>query len=1004
MYLTNLFLMKKLYSKISICLGIFGFMVTNAALASPLSIKVNGQVSDASDNSPLIGCSIVEKGTNNGVLSDADGKFSISVKDQSATLILDFIGYEKQEVVVGTKTSLNVQLTPKISQFDDVVVVGYGTQKKTDITGAVGTLKSENFNQGIVANPGQLLQGKIAGVNVTSVSGEPGAGQDVVIRGVGSLRSGTSPLYVIDGFVLDNANNGIASNPLNFINPQDIESINVLKDASAAAIYGARAANGVIVITTKKGKDGKSEINLSMSTAFSSLANRIDVFDADDFRNQVVSAGGTLFDAGGNTNWQDELTRTARSNTTNLSFSGAASDKFNYFASIGLDNQEGILNNSSLKRYSGRLNLNQIAFKGKMKIAYNFIGAQTQNERPNQGSIVVDMLRLNPTIPALTNGQPTLIDDILSPVARQQLYKDEATNNRIIANISPSIEFVKGLTYKLNLGVDFSSTDRVVQTMPYALLEGLDFGSLNSIYSKNSNSLIENTLNYVLSTGNHNLNFLAGHSYQQFFESQNNFGQTGFANNGIEPRYQDQSSTQEQPTIVNNYATKNELQSFFGRMNYGFADKYLLTATLRADGSSKFGTNNRYGYFPSFAAGWNITNEEFMSNPQITNLKLRASWGQTGNQEIPPKITQANFNDSRADNDTYPLTPDASTLDDYPYGTIYSRLANPNIQWEVSTQSNIGLDFGFFSNKLTGTVDLFNKISSNILLEAVPADPIQPTATFWTNVPNMKIQNAGLEVSLDYQDQSQSGFYYNVGGNITLIKNKVVDSPYAVLTTGAAQGAGQTGATINGYINDEAIGSFFMKEFIGIGDDGLNKFRDQNGDGQVIENDRIVVGTALPSMLYAFYTNFGYKNFDLGFNFNGVSGNKIYNHTAMSIFNRGNLASSFNTTDFAVQYPNEAITNSNEVSTRYLENGSFLRLNNATLSYKLSPQAIGMGDYVNNIRFSITGQNLFVITDYTGYDPEINTGSSIGGVQTFGIDRFTYPKPRTVLLGLNVSF
>lgn len=996
--------MKKLYSKISICLGIFGFMVTNAALASPLSIKVNGQVSDASDNSPLIGCSIVEKGTNNGVLSDADGKFSISVKDQSATLILDFIGYEKQEVVVGTKTSLNVQLTPKISQFDDVVVVGYGTQKKTDITGAVGTLKSENFNQGIVANPGQLLQGKIAGVNVTSVSGEPGAGQDVVIRGVGSLRSGTSPLYVIDGFVLDNANNGIASNPLNFINPQDIESINVLKDASAAAIYGARAANGVIVITTKKGKDGKSEINLSMSTAFSSLANRIDVFDADDFRNQVVSAGGTLFDAGGNTNWQDELTRTARSNTTNLSFSGAASDKFNYFASIGLDNQEGILNNSSLKRYSGRLNLNQIAFKGKMKIAYNFIGAQTQNERPNQGSIVVDMLRLNPTIPALTNGQPTLIDDILSPVARQQLYKDEATNNRIIANISPSIEFVKGLTYKLNLGVDFSSTDRVVQTMPYALLEGLDFGSLNSIYSKNSNSLIENTLNYVLSTGNHNLNFLAGHSYQQFFESQNNFGQTGFANNGIEPRYQDQSSTQEQPTIVNNYATKNELQSFFGRMNYGFADKYLLTATLRADGSSKFGTNNRYGYFPSFAAGWNITNEEFMSNPQITNLKLRASWGQTGNQEIPPKITQANFNDSRADNDTYPLTPDASTLDDYPYGTIYSRLANPNIQWEVSTQSNIGLDFGFFSNKLTGTVDLFNKISSNILLEAVPADPIQPTATFWTNVPNMKIQNAGLEVSLDYQDQSQSGFYYNVGGNITLIKNKVVDSPYAVLTTGAAQGAGQTGATINGYINDEAIGSFFMKEFIGIGDDGLNKFRDQNGDGQVIENDRIVVGTALPSMLYAFYTNFGYKNFDLGFNFNGVSGNKIYNHTAMSIFNRGNLASSFNTTDFAVQYPNEAITNSNEVSTRYLENGSFLRLNNATLSYKLSPQAIGMGDYVNNIRFSITGQNLFVITDYTGYDPEINTGSSIGGVQTFGIDRFTYPKPRTVLLGLNVSF
>ncbi|MFT5883759.1 MAG: TonB-linked SusC/RagA family outer membrane protein [Arcticibacterium sp.] len=684
--------------------------------------------------------------------------------------------------------------------------------------------------------------------------------------------------------------------------------------------------------------------------------------------------------------------------------SGAATEKFNYFASLGLDNQEGILNNSSLKRYSGRLNLTQNAFDGKVKIAYNFIGAQTQNDRPDQGSMVVDMLRLNPTIPTLTNGQPALFDDILSPIARQQLYTDEATNNRIIVNISPSIEFYKGLTYKMNLGVDFSSTDRVVQSLPYALLEGLDLGSLNSIYSKNSNRLIENTLNYVFAKESHNLNFLAGHSFQEFFENRSSFGLTGFANNDIEPRYQDQTSTQEQPTTLNTYAIKNELQSFFGRVNYCFASKYLLTATFRADGSSKFGANNKYGYFPSFAAGWNITNEDFMVGSAFTNLKLRASWGQTGNQEIPSKITQASFNDSRADNDTYPLNPNATTLDDYPYGTIYTRLANPNVQWEVSTQSNIGLDFGLFSNKLTGTIDYFNKISSNILLEAVPADPIQPTATFWTNVPNMEIRNSGLEMALDFQNGSQSGFYYNIGGNMNLIKNRVVDSPYAVLTTGAASGAGQTGATINGYINDEAIGSFFMKEFIGIGDDGLNKFKDQNGDGQVIENDRIVVGTALPSVLYAFYTNFGYKNFELSLNFNGVSGNKIYNHTAMSIFNKGNLASSFNTTDFAVQYSSEAMTNSNEVSTRYLENESFLRMNNATLSYKLSPQKVGLDKWMTNIRFSVTGQNLFVITDYTGFDPEINTGSSIGGVQTFGIDRFTYPKPRSLMLGLNVSF
>lgn len=996
--------MKRLYFKITFMLGLLGLFAPSESRANPMVVKITGMVTDAADGTALVGCSIVEKGTTNGVLSDANGNYSITVKDQNAVLIFDFIGFAEQEISVGGQTTINVELTAEANQLQDIVVVGYGTQRKSDVTGAVGTLKSTDFNKGVVANPGQLLQGKVAGVNVTSVSGEPGASQDVIIRGVGSLRSGTTPLYVIDGFVLDNSSNGFGSNPLNFINPQDIESINVLKDASAAAIYGARAANGVIVITTKKGKEGKSEVNLSVSTATSSLANKIDVFSADEFRKQVVNAGGTLYDGGGNTNWQDQLTRTARSTATNLSMSGAASEKFTYFASLGLDNQEGILNNSNLKRYSGRINLNQNALDGKLKIAYNFIGAQTLNARPNTGAMVVDMLQLNPTIPALTDGKPTLLDDILNPLAREELYKDEATNSRIIANISPSLEIFDGFTYKLNLGVDFSSTDRVVQNLPYSLLAGLEFGSLNSTFTKNNNSLIENTLNYVFSKEEHNLNFLAGHSYQQFFDNQRAFSLSGFASNDIEPQYQDQLSTQERPTTMNTYAIKNELQSFFGRANYSFADKYMLTATLRADGSSKFGANNKYGYFPSFAAGWNITNEDFMANSNLTNLKLRASWGQTGNQEIPSKITQANFNDSKNDNDTYPLDPNATTLDDYPYGTIYTRLANPDIQWEVSTQANVGLDFGLFSNKLTGTIDYFNKVSGNILLEAVPADPIQPTATFWTNVPNMEIRNSGLEVSLDFKNARPSGFYYNIGGNITLLKNKVVDSPYAVLTTGAAQGAGQTGATINGYINGEAIGSYFMKEFIGIGDDGLNLFKDQNGDGQVIENDRIVVGTALPSALYAFYANVGYKNFDLGLNFNGVAGNKIFNHTAMSIFNRGNLASSFNTTDFAIEYPNEAITNSNEVSTRYLENGSFLRMNNATLAYQLSPQKIGLNNWVNNIRFSLTGQNLFVITEYTGYDPEINTGSSIGGVQTFGIDRFTYPKPRTFLLGLNVTF
>ena len=416
---------------------------------------------------------------------------------------------------------------------------------------------------------------------------------------------------------------------------------------------------------------------------------------------------------------------------------------------------------------------------------------------------------------------------------------------------------------------------------------------------------------------------------------------------------------------------------------------------MRADGSSKFGGNNKYGYFPSVAAGWNIMNEEFLSsNSTINNLKLRASWGRTGNQEIPSKITKRSFTDSRDNNDSYPINGDESTLADYPYGTIFTRLANPDIQWEVSEQLDFGLDFGLFNNRLSGTLDYFNKVSENILLEVTPADPVQPTDKYWTNIPDMEIKNSGVEFSLDYHSDYSKDFSYNIGGNLAYTKNEVSNSPYEVLTTGAAQGAGQTDATINGNINGEPIGAFYMQEFLGIGDDGLS----------ILSDDRQVVGSALPDLIYAFYLNFNYKNFDLGLNFNGVSGNKVYNHTAMSLFSKGLLTSNFNTTSIATQFPEEDITNSNAVSTRYLEDGDFLRLNNATLGYNLNPALIGLDGLVNAIRLSITGQNLFVITDYSGFDPEINSNLTIDGIQTFGIDYFNYPKTRTLVFGLNVSF
>ncbi|MGD1319303.1 SusC/RagA family TonB-linked outer membrane protein [Chryseobacterium sp. 2R14A] len=899
------------------------------------------------------------------------------------------------------KESDTIKDENRLKDIEEVVMIGYGSQKKSDVTGAVGSLKSEDFNKGMVANVGQLLQGKVAGVNVSNVSGEPGASQNIIIRGVGSLRSGTTPLYVIDGFVIDNSNTGVANNPMNFINPDDIASIDVLKDASAAAIYGARGANGVIVITTKKGKKGRTQMNLSSNLTVSNLANKMKVFSADEFRRQVTAAGGKLDDMGGSTDWQDELTRTAISENVNFSAAGATENS-NYYAALGYEDQEGILYNSNLKRYSGRVNVSQKAFDGRVNIDFNLNGTRTENNRPNATSVVSEMLTWNPTYPAYTNGSPTTVfnNGGFNPLIRREIYKDLTKNNRILANVSPSVEIIKGLTYKLNLGVDYSTAERVIQNMPNAI--PLEIGTLNLSTYSNNNTLVENTLTYKFKVKNHDFNVLAGHSYQKLLLTSRGWYYQNFPINGIEPQYQIPAAgaTNQTTSII---ANKNELQSWFGRLNYDFQDKYLLTATVRADGSSKFGRNNRYGIFPSVAAGWNITKESFMESVStINSLKLRASWGKTGNQEIPSKITKRSYQaDSNGSSQaTYPL----NDTGNYPVGVYLVRANNPDLQWEVTTQTNIGLDFGILNNRLTGTVDFFNKISDNILLEINPVDPVEPAPKIWKNIPNMTINNTGLELSLNYSSNPSNAFTYNIGGNMSFIRNRVKDSPYKVLTTGEAQGPGTTNAVINGYINDQPIGTFYVREFLGLNDKGVNIFRDVDGDGIITDNDRVASGSALPDFTYNLYLKAAYKNFDLGLNFNGVSGNMIYNNTASTLFSRGRLGISQNTTDAATQYPNESLNNTNVISTRYLEKGDFFRLNNATLGYNLDPKIIGIGDHVRNIRLSVTAQNLFVITKYSGFDPEINSGLSQGGIQSFGIDYATYPKARSFVFGVNVAF
>ncbi len=958
---------------------------------------ITGRITSGEDNSALPGVNVLIKGTNRGTLTDVDGNYKLDVPDNAETvLIISSVGYQREEIVIGDKSVIDIALSPDIKSLQEIVVVGYGTQQKKDITGAVGSVKSAEFNKGIINSPGQLLQGKVSGVQVTSSSGAPGSGQRIIIRGQGSIRQGTGPLFVVDGFPLGLAGTGSADSPLNFINPDDIESIDVLKDASATAIYGARGANGVVIITTKKGKAGVSRVSVNSNFGISNIARKIPVFSADEFRKQVVEVGGNLEDRGGNTNWQDELTQTAITNDHNLVLQGG-NENFNYRASLGYLDQQGIVINTGIKRYSGRVGATQKLINGRLNIDFNLSTSIESSDNAQQGTLVSEMLDFNPTYPARdANGDPVKYPDLMNPLIQAELYKDFSENRRTILNIAPSFEIIEGLVYKLNFGYDNISSDADNQSMPNA--DPFERGRLQQTYFNGRNTLIENYLTYTFGIGDdHNFTILAGHSYQEIYNRWRSWSVDIFPDNGVEPRYN--PGLGQQLNLVDNHpegwANINELQSFFGRANYDFRDKYMVTATVRADGSSKFGENNKYGIFPSFAAGWRISEEPFMESSLFSNLKLRAGWGQTGNQEIPNKITQASYTTQISSQNSYPL---GGNEPPYTAGTTFVRLANPDLQWEVSTQTNVGLDFGLFDGALSGTLDYFNKVSSNILLEVVPPDPIQPATTYWTNVKDMHITNKGLELALDYQHRNDNGFSYSVGGNISFINNDVENSPFTILTTGSASGSGLTGATINGLINGNPIGSFYMKRFLGIGSDGLSIFEESEDGG------RMVTGSALPDKMYNLYANVNFKNFDFGVNFNGVSGNMIYNNTAMNKFYKAKLANSLNTTDKAIEYPEESIINSSSVSTRYLENGSFFRLNNVTLGYNFDTEAMGIGSWLKELRLSLTGQNLFVITDYSGFDPEVNQDRSIDGIQSFGIDLDGYPKARTFVVGLNVTF
>ncbi|HEY0680518.1 MAG TPA: TonB-dependent receptor [Chitinophagaceae bacterium] len=982
---------------------VLGVVLTFSCIIFPGKLSaqqtVSGTIRDANAK-PLPGATVAVKGSSVNTITDANGIFTISVPGSNSVLVVSYVGYVSQEISVGSNTNFDISLSQVTGELSQVVVVGYGTQNKKDVTGSIKSVKSEAFNRGIITSPQQLLQGKVAGVTVTSSSGEPGSPIGITIRGPGGVRTGSTPLFVVDGLPLDNSSTG-GGDPLNFINPQDIESIDVLKDASATAIYGSRGANGVVIITTKRGKAGVSTLGFSSSVGFSSLANKIPVLTADEFRVQVAKAGGVLDDKGASTDWQDEVTRTGVTQIYNLNLSGGA-NKLSYFASLGLQKQEGIIKKNDLNRYSGRFNVTQKFLPDdRLVVDLNLNVANTKQVRPPITTIIGDMLINNPTYAALdANGKPAVYQNFSNPLLWFELDKEITTINRIVGNISPSLKIIKGLVYKLNFGIDNSTGTRDVQALPFTL--PFREGRLDNIYNWNRNTLVENYLTYNWNNTLHGVSVLAGHSYQKIFVQQRNSSINRFVVGGVEPIYN--PGVGQDLTLANNrpggFAFTNELQSFFGRVTYQFNNKYLFTANFRADGSSKFGENNRYGYFPSFSVGWKISDEDFMQNSVFDNLKLRAGWGLTGNQEIPPKITQALF--QALGSGGYPLYPASGN---YPAGYAYTRLANPDIQWESSEQTDLGIDFGIWNGALTGTLDFFRKVSNNILLQVIPADPVQPATDVWTNVDNMTVTNKGLEFELEYRHRAaQRGIGYHLGGNITYMNNKVEGSPYSVIPAGSVSGAGITSSTINGYVNGEPIGTFFLKEFTGFDANGLSTYRDLDGDGIITDNDRIAAGTALPNLIYSFYGGANYKGFDLNINFDGVSGNKIYNYTQNVSFSKLRLAKNVNTTMEAIADERESINNATPVTTRYLKDGAYLRLNNITLGYNVNLKTLGIQKWASGIRVFVTAQNLFVSTKYNGFDPEVNIDRSISGVSSYGIDYLTYPRAKSFIFGLNFSF
>ncbi|MBN2520234.1 MAG: TonB-dependent receptor [Bacteroidales bacterium] len=980
---------------------------------------ITGKVTDPGGEG-LPGVSIIVKGTTLGTITDYEGNYSLSNVDEDAILVYSYIGYISQEISTSGKTTIDLVLEEDIMELEEIVVLGYGTAKKKDLTGSLASLKEEDFNTNAGATPEQLIQGRIAGVHITSNSGEPGAGAQIRIRGTSTIRSGQQPLYVIDGIPLDIKNispdnpsatgvgNAQATNPLSFINPNDIESIDILKDASAAAIYGARGANGVILITTKKGKEGTSQVDYSAYMSVSKLPKQLDVLTADKWvAYRVDTLGKQIDDAnhyGNKTNWQDEIFRTAFTHSHNLSISGGSA-KTSYRTSFNYLDQEGIIKSSDFKRLTGRLNITHKALNDKLNIESNLIASQVNENRVPvgangyEGDLLLNALKTNPTWPAYdSTGAPfqTISGEERNPIAMLEYTDDKTRTNRILGGLAGTLTIIDGLNYKINFGVDYANaTRRINQSQRLIYLQDRN-GSAQINNKEIYNYLIEHTLNYSKDLGNQSISLLAGFSFQDFMDRGYNVLAAGFTTDKM--LYTNKIETGDNTyNEIYSWATKVQMQSFFGRINYNLMEKYLITATFRRDGSSKFGKNNKYGNFPSFAIAWRLSEEEFIKNLGIFyNLKLRGGWGQTGNSEIDPEQSQYLYDPN--------VNAQALTGEGKIVGFKVSRTPNPDLTWETTTSTNIGLDYGFYDGRLSGTVDIFRKKTTDMLM-LTPALPGSPTANVYKNIDKGYIQNNGLELGLTGVLLNTADYGWEINGNFTTIKNIVKDMKQELIPTGRAQGQGLTGAYAQVITNDEPMNTFYglrIDSIVG-GKVFYEKVIDSIVDGEIhygFADSLMFLGNALPKFTWSLNNTFRYKNFDLTIFIEGVHGNKIFNNTAL-LLDKRNLTQAKNALDDFVYDEINPTSYTPKVSNRYIEDGSYIRLSNVSLGYNFNIEKISV---ISKARIYVTGSNLLLITKYTGYDPDVSSNAEMDGVRASGIDITNYPKSRTFLFGLNVTF